>query len=140
MDLVYWVFFICVQHLQPSERLMLQHHECGWGTRRDQLIPHNFVIHKCEFVNNKTAENYVSPPIHYALIVCTSCMLIKDIMFLRIQVGCFWISSPRVVTQWIWLADEQLLCCLRNYLFFKFYSAPWNSLIRFLVLILKVVM
>jgi hypothetical protein len=33
-------------------------------------------------------EKIVSPPIRYALIVCTSCILITDIMLLQIQVVC----------------------------------------------------
>lgn len=49
---------------------------------------HNFVIHKRELMENKTVENNVSPPIQYALIVCTSRVLINDIMLLQIQAGC----------------------------------------------------
>jgi hypothetical protein len=38
-------------------------------------------------MDNKAVENNVSPPIQYALIVCTSRIFINDIMLLQIQAG-----------------------------------------------------
>jgi hypothetical protein len=66
---------------------MSPYRERGWD-KVTWPAPHNFVIHKCELMDNKMEENNVPPPIQYALIICTARILMNAIMLLQIQAGC----------------------------------------------------